>query len=529
MAGELTSGQDHALTTASCQDELLAKTSKIKKSLRKIWAMEKSQRELGENEKYLAALLAQKIQLIDLKKLISKELRLLSCSRADSRKHGLPMVENASTTVNQGEDRSLFLMVTFIRSKYTNAIYEVKFRFGGEVDDMGARVARVAKFSGSTHLGARIFDRSQLYVFSREGWDKPCVKSFGGYIFDTKTRALDHLTPSTVQFKQHGTVVSAYGTLYFLEAKTDFVQGPALFFGKYNPDKKDWVQMPSFPFSHSFRMGVIGHAVGFGVILYILNDLHRNFDVLAFHVRRKNWKRVEIGTCTPFRGRAVIVGKIIYALHMFQVGAIIAYSLEIKEDDEGGVDYSLVQLYELNGLDIADPPSQFDGLVTDYLVHLGNQDFVHFKTGTNEECDKVQDLCITSFQIVQEGRRQMIETLHSTVLPVKIDVCNWFMLTLGFTPECADYEPEEGKSAASMKQPKQEDDTTLDENSLMHEEEAKHEVALMHHEKANQKKPKNASGIIKNKRKRKSGWKEGLHVTKKKEGGITGSRKQPVM
>ncbi|XP_021823595.1 uncharacterized protein LOC110764862 [Prunus avium] len=286
--------------------------------------------------------------------------------------------------------------------------------------------------------------------------------------------------------------------------------------------------MPSFPFSHTFRMGVTGYAVGFGIILYTLSDLHGNFDVLAFHVGRKNWKRVEIGTCTPFRGRAVIVGKTIYALHMFQVEAIIAYSLEIKEDDEGGIEYSLVQLSELNGLDIADPPSQFDGLVTDYLVHLGNQDFVHFKTGTNEECDKVQDLCITTFQIVQEGRRHMIETLHSTVLPVKIDVCNWFMLTLGFTPECGDYEPVEGKSAASMKQPKQEDDTTLDENSLMHEKEAKHEVAFMHHEKANQKKPKNANGIIKNKRKRKGGWKEGLHVTKKKKGGL-GSRKQPVM
>ena len=35
--------------------------------------------------------------------------------------------------------------------------------------------------------------------------------------------------------------------------------------------------------------------------------------------------------------------------------------------------------------------------------------------------------------------------------------------------KCGDYEPEEGKSAASMKQPKQEDDTSLDENSLMHE------------------------------------------------------------
>ncbi|XP_016651270.1 PREDICTED: uncharacterized protein LOC107881610 [Prunus mume] len=114
----------------------------------------------------------------------------------------------------------------------------------------------------------------------------------------------------------------------------------------------------------------------------------------------------------------------------------------------------------------------------------------------------------------------MIETLHSTVLPVKIDVHKWFMLTLGFTPECGDYEPIDDKSAASMKQPEQEDETILDENSLMHEKEAKHEVAFTHHEKANQNKRKNANGIIKNKRKRKGGWKEGSHVTKKKKVGL---------
>ncbi|KAL6279866.1 hypothetical protein ACE6H2_016747 [Prunus campanulata] len=474
MAAELTLSQDHALTMASCQDELLAKTSKIKKSLRKIWAMEKSLRELGENEKYLAALLAQKIQLIDLKKLISKELRLLRSSRANSRKHGLPMVENASTTVNHGEDRSLFLMVTFLKGKYTNAIYEVKFKFGGEVDDMGARVARVAKLSGSTHLGARIFDRSQLYVFSEEGWDKPCVDSFGGYIFDTKTRALDRLTPSTVQFKQHGTIVSAYGALYFLETETEFVQSPGLFFGKYNPDKKDWVQLPPFPFSLRFAMEVTGYAVGYGVILYTLSDLRGNIDVIAFHVGKKNWKRVEIGTCTPFQGRAVVVGETIYALNHFRTDEITAYSLRRKVVDDSDIAYSLVQQFKLNGLDIADPPLPFYRLMTDYLVHLGNQDFVHVKTGTYEECDEVQHLCITTFQIVQG----MIETLHSTVLPVKIDVHNWFMLTLGFTPECGDYEPVDDKSAGSMKQPKQEDETTLDENSLMHEEKNSFEAII---------------------------------------------------
>ncbi|KAL6281283.1 hypothetical protein ACE6H2_018164 [Prunus campanulata] len=481
-AVDFTSSQDHALTMASRQDELLGKISKIQKSLPKISEMENSLSELGqlwEMEKSLGELgkiSEMEKSLAALKKLISEELGLL---RPFSRKHGavrpypsLPMVENASTTVNQGEDRSLFLMVTFTGGKYTAAVYEVKFKFGGEVEDMGGGgpLEPVATFSPSTYLGARIFDRSQLYVFSEEGWDKPCVKSFGGYIFDTKTRALDRLTPSIVQFKQHGTVVSAYGTLYFLEAKTEFIEGSALYFGKYNHDKKDWVQLPRFPFSHRFTMAVIGYAVGYDIILFILSDLHGNFDVVAFHVGRQNWKRVEIGTCTPFRGRAVVVGKTIYALHMFQTEAIIAYSLEMKEDDDGDIAYSLVQQCKLNGLEIADPPLEFDELVTDYLVHLGNQDFVHVKTATNEECDD-------------------------------------------------DYEPVEGKSAASMKQPKQEDETTLNEKSLMHEKEVKHEIAFMQHEKANQKNPKDANGIIENKRQKDK---------KKKllEGGNTGSRKQ---
>ncbi|PQM41807.1 uncharacterized protein Pyn_09339 [Prunus yedoensis var. nudiflora] len=50
-----------------------------------------------------------------------------------------------------------------------------------------------------------------------------------------------------------------------------------------------------------------------------------------------------------------------------------------------------------------------------------------------------------------------------------IEACGPFMVTFGFTPECEDYEPIKGESAASMEHPKQEDETTVDENSLMWE------------------------------------------------------------
>ncbi|KAL6281279.1 hypothetical protein ACE6H2_018160 [Prunus campanulata] len=389
---ELTSGQDHTLTMASRHD-----TSKIEKSLRKVSEMEKSLGELGEiwemknshgepgkiseMEKSLAELLSHQIQLVHLKKLIWDELHIC---RASSLKHGAVHPYPGSG----GQDRSVFLMVTFDGGKYTGAIYEVKFKFGGEVDDMGGGGAPkpVATFNDFNVRGARIFNRSELYVFTDEDWDKPDLSSFRGSIFNTKTRKLDSFTPSTVQFKACGTVVSAYGTLYFLEAKG---RSRSLGFGKYNPNKKDWVRLPLFPFSYEYIMNVTG--------------------------------------------RAVVVGETIYALNMFKVDAIIAYSLRRKVDDDGDIAYSLVQLYKLNGLEIADPPLQFGEFVTDYLVHLGNQDIVHVKSGTNEECDEVQHLCITTFQIVQEGTRHMIETLHSIVLPVDIEAGNWFMLTFGFT------------------------------------------------------------------------------------------------
>ncbi|ONI18145.1 hypothetical protein PRUPE_3G199300 [Prunus persica] len=55
-------------------------------------------------------------------------------------------------------------------------------------------------------------------------------------------------------------------------------------------------------------------------------------------------------------------------------------------------------------LPIASLPCPFDGLESDYFVHLGNQDFFHVKTGTNYEFYKIQYICITTFQIICSGR-----------------------------------------------------------------------------------------------------------------------------
>ncbi|KAL6281294.1 hypothetical protein ACE6H2_018175 [Prunus campanulata] len=444
--------QDHALTMAS--DKLLGKISEIEKSL--------------------AALSTQQIQLVDLKKSIWEELHLLRASRARAHKHGavhpypsLPMKEHASMTVNRGAQRSVFLVMTY-NTESTGALYEVKFKYGGEVDDMGggAALEPVVKFS-RFKTGARIFNYSQLYVFTKDGCDKLCLRSF-----DTKSKTLlDPSINTSLEFKPSGTVVSAYDKLYFLEDASRFVTDPLPSFAKYNPDKKNWEQMPEFPLRYPFRW-VTGYAVCYGIILYALFDGRQSSDVVAFHVGKQNWNKVEVDThdYTPFRGRAVVVGETIYAMNLFGVNEIIAFSLKMNKCDNGSIAYSLIKLCKLDGLKIASPPCPFDELENDYLVHLGNHDFFHVTTGNNFEFYKVQHLCITTFQIfVREDGRHMIKTLHSTVFMVDIKACGPLMVTFGFNPECEDYEPIERESVASMEHPKQEDETTVDENSLMWE------------------------------------------------------------
>ncbi|PQQ18500.1 uncharacterized protein Pyn_37684 [Prunus yedoensis var. nudiflora] len=123
--------------------------------LARIWETEISHGELGKKEKYLPTLLA----LLDLKKLISKELCLLRPNRAGSCKHGAahpyPSLPMEGMTVNQGKDKFVFLMVNFDRDKYTDVVYEIKFKFGGELKDMGAPEP-VAKFSSFNIRVARI-------------------------------------------------------------------------------------------------------------------------------------------------------------------------------------------------------------------------------------------------------------------------------------------------------------------------------------------------------------------------------------
>lgn len=207
-------------------------------------------------------------------------------------------------------------------------------------------------------------------------------------------------------------------------------------------------------------MIITGYAVCYGVILFSLCSWReKNFDVVAFHVGRKQWKPVEVDDFVynaPFQGRGVVVGKTIYSLRQ---GEVIAFSLGLDKDDNGGVVCNLNQLFIFQGLEVTNQPFAFDMCWSEYLVHLGNNDFFHVKT---ECCNEMAPyLRITTFQIVVgEGGRQMIKTINSDVHSLDVEDVEWFHFLFCFTLECGETEEE---SVTSMNQPKQVE-TSLDDN-----------------------------------------------------------------
>ncbi|KAL6274547.1 hypothetical protein ACE6H2_025239 [Prunus campanulata] len=435
-AAELTSSQGHALTMASHQDDLLGKISEMEKSVGKISEMEKT---LG--------------QLLDWSKSITQELRLRQpgppvmteplppstvieyCNpnhEADDLYPSLPGDgEHASITANQGEARSVYLFVSsYEDDEHANAVYEVKFKHGGEVAHESPVVRHVAKFrKGSCHDAARIFNHSKLY----------CIGHDGGFIVDTESWSKCSSIPPIPASKSVETIVCAYGKVYYLACPSTFfspVTGPS--FGRYDHDQKIWKQMTPFPFydDYDYRMQVTGYAVCYGVILFSLFGLRNGkFGVVAFHVGRKDWNRVKVDTSAycapPFQGRAVVVGETIYAL--YGESKIIAFSFSIDKHD--GIHYSLRQLFILQGLEFERPVLPWFNDRTQYLVHLGNHDFFHVQTGWCDGHLKVQYLSITTFQIVVgEGGRHMIKTIYSTLHSVDIKGSEWFDLVFCFTP-----------------------------------------------------------------------------------------------
>ncbi|PQQ17405.1 uncharacterized protein Pyn_06737 [Prunus yedoensis var. nudiflora] len=458
-AALLTSGQDVQdyawMLVDSRQSEARSNIRLIKKYLRELYdktEIDKSRGELGnilKMEKSLA-------QLVDLTKSMLEQIRSLqpTVHKAVNPYPSLPMdSEHASMTLNQGEAiRSVYLFVSYYGiQERTNAIYGVKFKHGGAVTHEPPVVGLVARFCEGEDdkavgmQAAQIFNRSKLYVLAHKG----------GYIIDTKTMSRCSSFPPTIAYKSTPIVVSAYDKLYCLASPSSFSPLTQLSFERYDPDKNIWEEMSSYPFYNDYdtRMSITGYAVCYGVILFSLYSWRKkNFDVVAFHMKRNQWKSVEVDTSVyhaPFQGRAVVVGKTIYSLHGKE---FIAFSFRMDKGDDGSIVYSLSQLFILQGLQIVHPPLPFE-MQSEYLVHLGNQDFFHVKTGRCD--DTAQYLCITTFQIVVgDGERDMIKTINSTVHCVDLECAEWFNLVFCFMPECGDYEPIEDESVTSMNQPK---------------------------------------------------------------------------
>ncbi|KAI5330108.1 hypothetical protein L3X38_029505 [Prunus dulcis] len=555
-AADLSPDQGHALTMASLQHDLHGKLREMEKSLGKISEIEKTQkfelqtlilellRLLSESSgcplqpgshmpaitltmasaaeptprqsevmKSLAELSAQQ-------KSIMEELRLMRTIIASPSKSqrttpnfteiyetpslepfnpfpSFPMVP--PTTINQGEDRSVYLFVSFYDGQYTDAIYQVTFKHGGGVSHEPPFVEVEDEFSNGFYVqGARIFNRSELYILLQGGYNNPPLgdssKSFG-YIINTEIGSYYSSLPPNLASKPLATLVSAYDKLYYVASPACLQPITEPSFERYDREQDIWERMPSFPFYRDDgRMEIIGYAVCYGVILFSLWDSDMNPDVVAFHESRNQWNRVTSASYAPFRGRAVVVGDTIYALHALMVEEIIAFSFRMDKGDHGGIAYSLTPLFILRGLEIACPPVPFCELNTGYLVHLGNHDFFHVKTGSpnSEAHPKVQYLCITTFQIVVEGGKHIIRTINSTVHPVDVKGRDWFFLEFCFTPECGDYEPIEEDIVTSINQPKEEEttlETTQDETFSMWEVTRSEVLARQCQRKRPRKKP----------------------------------------
>ncbi|CAL9010742.1 unnamed protein product [Prunus brigantina] len=425
-------------TFSSINHELLHNVQEVEKSMRQLCERIEMEIPLGEVDKVsvmnnsLAVLSAQQMQLVVLMRSLSEQLRIIQSVSVQIQQADKPY---PSLT----EAASVYLFVSYCGiQEESNAIYEVKFKYGAPVV---GRVDRFCEREKNQVVGlgaARI--RSNLYVLARD-----C-----GFIIDTKTMSRCQSFTPPIKHKRSPLVMSAYDKLYCLECPSSFPPNPEDFFERYDPDKKLWEKMSSYPFYNDYDnyMNITGYAVCYGVILFSLcASRGTNFDVTAFHISRNQWKPVEVDISVhyaPFQGRAVVVGEIIYSVHGEE--ELIAFGFKMYKGDDGSTVYVLSQLFVLEGLEIVRPPLPYEDHETQYLVDLGNSNFVHVKTG--RVLISVQYLCITMFQIlVREGGSLMIKTIHSTVRSVDIQRGEWFNLVSCFVPGCEDYEPKEKESS----------------------------------------------------------------------------------
>ncbi|KAM1585832.1 hypothetical protein PS2_038712 [Malus domestica] len=360
--------------------------------------------------------------------------------------------------MEEGEARSVFILVEFACGPCEAGLYEIKIQQGGEV--MRPKILEpefkfvLPKFCWFE--GARLHNSSKLHLVLNKGLlprhnlpadDK--LGSYRGQIYDTETRSLETFEPPLAP-KPVSYLMSAYGRLYNLASPQCFRVMPKVLFERYDSKTDSWESLTHFAYSRErSKMEIAGYAVCHGCIL--VSTCNFRFEFMVFHIDSNTWHQVDISRkeayYSAFRGRAVVVGNSIYALSI-QRGKVIAFSLKMKIGNDGRITYSLEEPFFLPGLESRVEDITESGLIsrpTEYLVHLGKLEFCLLQT-ISTHLEEPQEMFITTFEIVCDDETMHIKTLDSSVCDFHIGHYGTLCICFSFMPKCEDFEPEEEES-----------------------------------------------------------------------------------
>ncbi|KAM1377458.1 hypothetical protein EV1_038595 [Malus domestica] len=335
--------------------------------------------------------------------------------------------------MEEGEARSVFILVEFACGPCEAGLYEIKIQQGGEV--MRPKILEpefkfvLPKFCWFE--GARLHNSSKLHLVLNKGLlprhnlpadDK--LGSYRGQIYDTETRSLETFEPPLAP-KPVSYLMSAYGKLYNLASPQCFRVMPKVLFERYDSKTDSWESLTHFAYSRERSKMEISDS--------------------------NTWHQVDISRkeayYSAFRGRAVVVGNSIYALSI-QWGKVIAFSLKMKIGNDGRITYSLEEPFFLPGLESRVADSTESGRIsrpTEYLVHLGKLEFCLLQS-ISTDLDEPQEMFITTFEIVCDDETMHIKTLDSSVCDFHIGHSGTLRICFSFMPKCEDFEPEEEES-----------------------------------------------------------------------------------
>ncbi|ONI18514.1 hypothetical protein PRUPE_3G220200 [Prunus persica] len=290
------------------------------------------------------------------------------------------------------------------------------------------------RFNGLSKLYMLLTARDVLRHSLRSTTTAPTKPDLKGRIFDIETKSFYAFTHPK-SFNRRSTLMSAYNKLYHLGIADSWsLNNPRVAFERYDPCNDCWEPLPSVPFGlYKGRGGMAGYAVCGNNIL-LSSSAGRSF--IAFNVKEKKWYPVLAKGSFSFRGRAVVVGNTIYCLLTLHHGMVAKFSFDPST-------YSISGSQRLYGLEY-NKKHTYNGYFeqcSEYMVHLGNLDFCLVQSGTDSNCCGRQPIWITTFQIVSEGGKSSINTLHSTVYDVDLNGAHKFLIGFSFTPDCEDNEP----------------------------------------------------------------------------------------